>query len=242
LDGGGDLRGLKTVISMAMLLAACGGGTVATTAATSPISTTLPNRQTTTPETTTTAIATTTTEAPTTTTSAARESDAIVGIPQQCVDAMVVYLKAIESEVTAFDFETFTIEDYQNFSIATLPAAQALSEAINTTECVADTGNGGPERLEALLAIAEREAPGSLPWLEIQRDASELPVTGTCGPDVTTLEHYVAAGGTAAELSPTERWHSFLLAVLINTWCPLEVGPAFLSRDDVETFLGLPDT
>jgi len=199
---------------------------------------------TTTTPTETTAAATTTgantTLATPTTTAASVTTAATAGfgdVPEVCLEAIQAFFVAIQGEWADYDFENATYVDYAETQNATIPAQMSLSEAMQNPVCAESAALLSPDGYPALLSWAETEAPGAVGYLEMSRAASDLSTGTTCRDNIDDFQVYVDRGGTVADVSAAERWHVFGMAAFIDIWCPLQVGPAFLSQPEVEAFL-----
>lgn len=156
---------------------------------------------------------------------------------QGCIDVFVRFLVDIEDVVTGFDFARATLFDYRDFSLALAPAGRRLSERIEGMRCAEPGGAPREDLIPLIMDTAEREAPGSVPYLELTLELSKLPVAASCTKDIATLRRYVQAGGTVSDLPVAERFHAFSLAASIDFTCSLQTAGAFLYRDDVARFL-----
>jgi len=183
----------------------------------------------------------TTQAAPTTTEGAATTTGAIgtdSDIPQVCVDAVFDFIVGLEPSVAGFDFDNATLEEYQLLQVAQVPVLESFVDRLEGGECMEVIAAPNPAIAAEMVEFAQTEAPGAVAYLELLQAMSGLPVTGSCKPDVDTLQAYVDRGRTVFDLTAVERIYAFNLVGAINQWCPLEVGMAFTTRDDVVAFLG----
>jgi hypothetical protein len=158
---------------------------------------------------------------------------------QGCIDAFVRFLVDIEDIVSGFDFAEATLFDFQSFSLALVPAGEALLERVRGMRCADPDGTPSDDLVPMLLDIARTEAPGSVAYLELLIASSELDIAGSCTEDIATLQGYVDDGGTVADLPVEERFHAFSLAASIDGTCSLRTAGEFLNRDEVARFLGI---
>lgn len=237
---------LARTIGVAMLAAACGSS--ATTGTPETIATDPPT-------TSAGATATTSTTAPTaspttvTTTSVATATDAeppapgLADLPPECIAPLVDFLRTIEADVASVDFATATLSQYQTMLVALVSPSETLLVQISTLAdepaCnpVTDQDPVAQETARALfMDLARAEAPGTVTWLELQHEMSDLP-SGDCQTNIATLQAYVDAGGTVSDLSTVERIHAFHLAGLILQWCNLRTGHGFVQSSEVMALL-----
>jgi hypothetical protein len=216
-------------MSLVVVLAgACAPGSVDDVA-----TTTLPATSTTTSVSTTLA-----TDPPTTAPTSEGSVDAIY---QQCLDAVIDYLKEIEDDVASVDFATASLTEYQLVLVALLPAQEALYAKMMDIGCFEGADDpvdfNSPAGSNSLLMdLARMEAPGVIPYLELTQAMADLP-TGDCRDNIAALQAYVDRGGTVSDLSVAERIHAFNLTGLILQWCSLQTGHGFVYSSAVTTFL-----
>ena len=194
----------------------------------------------------------TTTQAPdeTTTTTAAVVEDtggdnsvAIEDMPQECIDAFVGFLRAIEPVVEGFDFNNASVDDFEAMGteLETVSAAQtAEMESLNCP----DASGTDEETFAAMIDIAEREAPGTVPYFRwIQEfagsmgEGSGLTSSGDCETDITALEAVIADKQTMGALTMNEVVGVGTLVTAITTECTPERTEEFFAQPEVEAFL-----
>jgi hypothetical protein len=232
---------LRWIPTIALLLASCVGGPGGpTSSSTGPVgavsSTTVgPSTITTEAAATTSAPATTTGESPSTTAPALSEE------AQACLDLVHDWITDIEDDVAAVDFATVGFHEYQLLLVQIVPGTQAMFDQFMELGCdQVDQEVLDPTSID-LIAWAEENAPGAVPYLEMQQVADDLDVVGDCISDVEALQAYVDGGGTVMDLTVRERIHAYNLAGSIIQWCSLEVGERFVSSAEVSAFLGIED-
>jgi len=217
----------RFLIVLVVLLAACGGGDAATTTTAEP------------GEATTTTASTSTTED-----QANTETVAISDMPQECIDAFVHYLQAIEPVVEGFDFETATLADMEAMGTELELAAAAPTAEMESLACP-DVDATDEEMFAAMIEIAEREAPGTagyFRWIETfagssSGDGSGLTSSGDCETDIAALEVVIADKKTMGNLTMPELTGVGTLMAAISTECTLDRSQEFFSQPEVEAFL-----
>ncbi len=146
------------LVALLLVLAACGGDDddTATTAGGDPSAT-----------------SSTAGAAPTTTVADDDDDDggevgSIGDMPDECREVFVDYLRAIEPHVEDIDFETATLADLGALGelIESDPALAEFDQRIDDLECPDLSEPDSDEVREELLAIAESEAPGTVPFVE----------------------------------------------------------------------------
>ncbi len=206
------MQALRTsmVVALVALLAACGGGGDA---------------------------------AETTTTAAETGSAGTVDMddmPQECIDALVGYLRAIEPTVEQIDFETTTADDLEALGTELDTVGEEYSTVIEELDCPEPAGSS-EEAFAAIVEIAESEAPGTVGYLEwVQSFATgvqESEVSGDCETDMAALQEIVDEGGTMGELSMVQVVEVGSLVASVSTTCPPEQAEEFFAQEDVAAFL-----
>jgi hypothetical protein len=156
---------------------------------------------------------------------------------QACVDAFVAFLADVEDLVEAFDFEHASLFDYRDFIVAQEPAGQELYDRVKGDRC-AEAGGAPPEELLPYIRErVDREAPRSMPYLDLLLAMKGLRTAGICERDQATLLRYLRDGGTVSDLPVPEKFHVFSLAASIDFTCGLRGAATFFDRDDVARFL-----
>lgn len=187
-------------------------------------------------ETTTTITATTSTAATVSTTDAGKTSGGTV--PAECVEVVEVFLQEIEPTVAGFDFEGGDIEDYLQLLMDQYPALTALAAGVLDARCEQTAGVVDPELAPDLMAWAEQNTPGTMTYLRILM--AETPDRGNdCQTFIDTMQGYVDQGGAFADLEPSEKHDVANLYAAITSWCGLQTAGEYLSRPEVEGFLGI---
>ena len=88
---------------------------------------------------------------------------------QACVDAFMTYLEDIEDVVDGFDFAEATLLEYQDVLVKLVPAGQALVDRVKGMRCDVLDGTPSEELAPIIVDIARTRAPGSVPYLELDR-------------------------------------------------------------------------
>jgi len=158
---------------------------------------------------------------------------------QACMDAFLAFLVDIEDLVAGFDFEHASLFDYRDFALAQEPSTRKLYTRVQGGRCVGAGGQPPETILPLIMDRAKREAPGSVPYLELLLAMSDLRTAGSCREDQRALLRYVRAGGTVSDVTVAERFHAYSLAASIDLTCGLRGAATFLGRGDVQRFLEL---
>jgi hypothetical protein len=221
------LRRISGPLLLALLLVSCGGGGAQDTDTTSATTSTV--------EVTTTLAATTTTAAITTTSAAASAGSTY---PAECLEALRAFMIDIEPTVESFDFEGGDINAYLDLLTAQFPALTAMAERFTAAQCAMSDQLVTPEMADELMAFVEQEAPGTAAFLEI---ISGEPVKrgNDCDAFTGAMQGYVDQGGVFADLTPAEKYDVTNLYAAITNWCGLQTAGEYLSRPEVEGFLGI---
>ncbi len=181
----------------------------------------------------------TTTTTPGFDTTVGSESVSLDDLPPECVEPIKTFVEDIEPVVSVFDYETGTLEDFEQMTIGLLPIVSALYGVLQATPCVGTTGPIQGDAYPALIAFAQQEAPGSVAWLEVQRDVQDYPYGEGCSEYIENLQTYVEQGGTVFDLTVAERFHAYNLFGSVMAWCPLQTGGEYSNRPEVLAFMVL---
>lgn len=209
----------RILIVLVLLLAACGGGAAATT-------TTAPDDATT-----------------TTVDESTNETVDLSDMPQECIDAFVAYLQAIEPVVQGFDFATATMDDMEAMGTELETATAAQTAEMESLNCP-DVDASDEEVFAAMIDIAQREAPGTVAYFEwIQSFAASageeggLSSSGDCETDIETMEAFIAEKETMGNLTFAELTGFGELMTGITTECTGARVEEFFAQPEVEAFM-----
>ena len=189
---------------------------------------------------------TSTTEETSTTESDDGETVGIGDIPEECFDAFVDYLQAIESTVEGVDWENATIADFEELGTALDPVTAEYEEDIANSQCEdIEVDATDEETFDFLIELAQDEAPGTVGYLEMIRDLAgsfgedtEADVSGDCETDIAAMQAIVDQGGNMEDLSLADVTAVGALVTSISTNCSQDRSLEFFSQDDVSAFLG----
>ncbi len=228
------MRALKTLtLLLVMALVACGGGTEATDTTTANESTT-----------STIADATTVATAADDQDDGAGTVDDIDDMPAECVEVMVSFFKAMEPALEGFDFATMNVEDMETLGTELESVTSGFEDDIENLNCPDFETADDEEAFAAMIDIAEREAPGVVPYLEwIQSFASTADTIGSdtsgdCETDIAAMETFVADNATMVDLTMEERVEVLDLLSSISAGCSIDRQQEFFSQEDVAAFMG----
>ena len=148
---------------------------------------------------------------------------------------------ATHQAVEGVDFENIG-EDELASVMAELEAASGETTAeIDGLQCPSPEGSDD-EALAAVIALAEREAPGTVGYLEwIAAFAAGFPdlgeASGDCEADMAALQSVVDDGRTMSDLTMAQVVEVAGLAASVSTNCNPERAEEFFARKDVAAFL-----
>lgn len=212
------------IVLLLVLAAACGGGADSTT-------TEAPA------ETTTTAVAASGGDEGT------DNTVAIADMPQECIDVFVEFLRAIEPIVEGFDFENASVDEFEAMGTELEAAGATQAAEMETLNCP-DASGTDEEAFAAMIEIAEREAPGAVPyfrWIEefagAVGEGGGASSSGDCETDIGALEAVIADNETMGDLTMTEVAEVGTLMTAITTECSAERVEEFFAQPEVEAFL-----
>lgn len=177
-----------------------------------------------------TTLADTTTTAPT----------ALADMPQECIDALVAYLQAIEPALEGVDFDAAVPDDLEEVSVEIETLGAEYAANIEELGCPEPAGTD-EEAFLAMLDLAEREAPGTVAYLQWVQGLIEgtggAEVSGDCETDITAMQAIVDEAGTMSELTMTQVVEVGSLVASISTNCSSERAEEFFAQEDVAAFL-----
>ena len=185
----------------------------------------------------------------TTTTTASTDEETTNGtvdlsdMPQECIDAFVAFLVAIEPVVEDFDFANATMDDMEAIGTELEAATAAPTAEMESLNCP-DVDASDEEAFAAMIDIAEREAPGTVAyfqWIESigasAGDGSGIASSGDCETDIEAMEAVVAEKESMGNLTMTELTEVGQLITAITTECTLERTEEFFSQPEIEAFM-----
>lgn len=199
-----------------------------------------------------TAATTTEAEADDTTTTAPVEEDEgtnetvdFADMPQECIDAFVNFLQAIEPVVEGFDFENATIDDMETIGTELEAATAGPTAEMDNLDCPDPSGTD-EETFAAMIDIAEREAPGTVAYFEwIQDFAGDFEdgegatdaASGDCETDIERMELLIDDNDGMGDMSLAEVTAFGSLMTSITTECSADRAQEFLSQPEVQEFM-----
>lgn len=185
-----------------------------------------------------------TTVAETTTTAA--EADGGAGtvdfedMPQECIDALVGYLRAIEPAVEDVDFDATTGEDLEALGTELDSLSEDYTTAIEDLDCPDPSGTD-EEAFAAIIELAEEEAPGTVGYLEwVQSLAAgfgDTEASGDCETDIAALQAIIDENASMSDLTMGEVVQVGSLVASVSTACSPERAEEFFAEEDVAAFL-----
>ncbi len=162
-------------------------------------------------------------------------------IPQECVDAFVDYLRAIEPTVEGIDFDTATSNDLDQLFTDLEPIEEEFDAS--TLDLACPDLDDDVDVFPALIEIASREAPGTVGFLEViaslvgAAGGAAVEASGDCETDIAAVQAYVDQGGTMGDLPMADFAPLLALLTSLSTVCSAERSAEFFSQDDVTAFM-----
>lgn len=170
-----------------------------------------------------TTIATNTTEpSPTTTAETTQTTTPAVNLAQECVDAIHAYVQDIEPALSSIDFASASVDEYDQLELDLQPSLLALVNRWIAADCPEIADVFPPELENDLLDFAEREAPGSLYYLELNYAEVRFEGGDDCDSRFNALKGYVDQGGVFADLSAADKANVFSLYSQMRSRCGLQ--------------------
>jgi hypothetical protein len=162
-------------------------------------------------------------------------------MPEECVDTLVGYLQAIEPAVDGVDFENLSTEEFEALGVELEELSGDMTAQVEELDCPDPTGSDD-EAFAAVIALAEREAPGTVAYLQWLaglasgfEDSAE--VSGDCETDIAALQSIIDERETMSDLSMTEVVEVGSLVASISTSCSPERAEEFFAEEGVADFL-----
>ena len=178
-----------------------------------------------------------------TTTSAVEDSAGTVDfadMPEECIDALVGYLQAIEPAVEDVDFETTTGEDLEAMGTELEGLSEEYTTAIEDLDCP-DPSGSDEEAFAAIIELAEQEAPGTVGYLEwvqgLAAGFGDAEVSGDCETDISALRAIIEESSSMSDLTMTEVVQVGSLVASVSTACTPDRAEEFFAEPDVAAFL-----
>jgi hypothetical protein len=166
-------------------------------------------------------------------------------MPQECIDAFVVFLQAIEPVVEGFDFENATLEDMETIGTELEAATEGPTAEMENLDCPDPSGTD-EEAFAAMIEIAENEAPGTVAYFEwIESFAGSFEEgegiiggsSGDCETDIEMMGAIIAENDSMGDMTLAEVTEFGSLMTAITTECSTDRAQEFLSQPEVQEFL-----
>ncbi len=161
-------------------------------------------------------------------------------MPQECIDALVGYLRAIEPAVEDVDFETTTGEDLEAMGTELEGLSEEYTTAIQDLDCP-DPSGSDEEAFAAIIELAEQEAPGTVGYLQwvqgLAAGFGDAEVSGDCETDISALRAIIEESSSMSDLTMTEVVQVGSLVASVSTACTPERAEEFFAEPDVAAFL-----
>jgi hypothetical protein len=166
-------------------------------------------------------------------------------MPPKCIELLSAFLKKIEPTVSAIDWETATLGDFEDFGDQFKTENDAFEAETSAAGCDKYNLDGSDEKqFEQMSELAAAEAPGTLGFIKFlgalstaaTESAGDLP--SDCAGTIAAIEPFLANGGTMQDLTMAEVTRLGQLMPGIGTNCTEEEAAAFYAREDLTTFIG----
>jgi hypothetical protein len=167
--------------------------------------------------------------------------EALADMPEECVDALVDYLRAIEPTVEGVDFENMGEGQLETVMAELEGLSGDVTSEIERLDCP-DPSGGDDEAFAAVIALAQQEAPGTVGYLEwVAAFASGFEdigeASGDCETDIAALQSIIDQGGSMGDLTMTQVVEAGSLVASISTSCDAARAEEFFAQADVAAFL-----
>ena len=161
-------------------------------------------------------------------------------MPQECIDALVGYLQAIEPAVEDVDFESTTGEDLEAMGTELEGLSEEYTTAIEDLDCP-DPSGSDEEAFAAIIELAEQEAPGTVGYLQwvqgLAAGFGDAEVSGDCETDISALRAIIEESSSMSDLTMTEVVQVGSLVASVSTACTPDRAEEFFAEPDVAAFL-----
>jgi hypothetical protein len=161
-------------------------------------------------------------------------------MPQECINALVGYLQAIEPAVEGVDFESTTGEDLEAMGTELEGLSEEYTTAIEDLDCP-DPSGSDEEAFAAIIELAEREAPGTVGYLQwvqgLAAGFGDAEVSGDCETDISALRAIIEENSSMSDLTMTEVVQVGSLVASVSTACNPDRAEEFFAEPDVAAFL-----
>ncbi len=161
-------------------------------------------------------------------------------MPQECIDALVGYLRAIEPAVEDVDFDTTTGEELEAMGTELDALSEDYTTAIEDLDCP-DPSGSDEDAFAAIIELAEQEAPGTVGYLQwvqgLATGFGDAEVSGDCETDISALRAIIEENSSMSDLTMTEVVQVGSLVASVSTACTPERAEEFFAEPDVAAFL-----
>ena len=169
-------------------------------------------------------------------------------LPDECIELVTDMLQEIEPVVSQIDWESATLDDLDTLMADLDDEFEALDDFEADAGCARYEFEDDTASFDAMLELAEDEAPGAVGWLTFIRDMfSAFPGSGEepsaeggpadCESAIAYLEEVIAEGGTMSSLPLSEVTAVSQAFTVVTTDCDMATMSEFVEREDVTAFL-----
>ncbi len=166
-------------------------------------------------------------------------------MPPKCIELLTTFLKKIEPTVSAIDWDTATLGDFEAFGDQFKTESDAFDAETSKAGCNKYNLTGSDEKqFEQMSELAAAEAPGTLGFIKFLGALSSAATTSAgdvptdCASTIAAIEPFLADGGTMKDLTMAEVTRLGQLMPAVSTNCSEEEAAAFYAREDLNTFIG----
>jgi hypothetical protein len=166
-------------------------------------------------------------------------------MPQECIDLLSTFLKAIEPTAAAIDWNTATLADFRTFTEQYKTESDAFDAQTAAAGCNKYSLSGSDEKqFEQMAELAAAEAPGALGFVQFLgaisagAAATAGSIPSDCAGTIAAIEPYLGKG-TMNALTMAEVTALTQLMTGVSTNCSADEASAFFSRADVTAFVSV---
>jgi hypothetical protein len=165
-------------------------------------------------------------------------------MPPACIELLASFLKQIEPTVSAIDWETATMGEFEAFSKQFEAESNSFDDQTAAAGCDKYNLTGSDDKqFQQMAELAAEEAPGTLGFITFLSSLSESQTAAAgslpsdCAGTIAAIEPYLAKG-TMQDLTVGEVGLVGQLMGAVGTNCSADEATAFYGRDDVTAFVG----
>ncbi|MGZ4671618.1 MAG: hypothetical protein ACXV98_08070 [Ilumatobacteraceae bacterium] len=168
-------------------------------------------------------------------------------MPPQCIKLLSTFLKQIEPIVSKVDWTKATLADFEALGTQFTDESKSFDTQSTAAGCDKYNVTGSDaDQLKQVMALAAKEAPGTLKFLTYMSTLSSSTTGGgatgasipaDCAGLTAAVEAYMAKGKTIKDLTMADITSLGQVVSAIGTSCTPDEASAFFDRADVKAFL-----